>query len=88
MAPTVPRTQGIRESSPDDGNGARHSPASEESPAPDDGTCNVVGSDQFFWRAAKNPRDILRQQTPLSYPSNKTAKREDYVKRKLRAGIS
>jgi hypothetical protein len=36
-----------------------------------------VGPEQVFWFAAKNPRDILRSQTPLSYPSQKKTAQSD-----------
>jgi hypothetical protein len=36
-----------------------------------------VGPEQVFWRTAKNPREILRPQTLLSYPSQKKTAQSD-----------
>ena len=33
--------------------------------------CGWLGPEQVFWCAEKNPKEILRPQTPLSYPSQK-----------------
>jgi hypothetical protein len=33
--------------------------------------------EQVFWHAAKIPESILRPQTPLSYPSKKTAQSDE-----------
>jgi hypothetical protein len=36
-----------------------------------------VGTEQVFWHAAKNPREILRPQTPLRSPSQKKTAQSD-----------
>ncbi len=44
-----------------------------------------VGSEQFSWHAKKIPREIIRSQNPLSYPSQKkTAQRDVTAKTALK----